>query len=144
METLFKDIRYGIRNLMKRPGLTSIIVVTLALGIGATTAIFSVVNAVLLRPLPFLDSQRLVSVANVNLRQGDLIFFNTWPDFADWHVQSQSFERLAGFNTRDLTLTGAGAPVRRRRSMTPPEAVGAARAGRTRAARSARRRRRRA
>jgi len=117
METLIKDISYGIRNLVKRPGLTSIIVITLALGIGATTAIFSVVNAVLLRPLPFADSERLVTVANVNLKQGDLAFFNTWPDFADWRIQSQSFEKLAGFNTRDLTLTGVGAPVRLRGGM---------------------------
>ncbi len=68
METLYKDIRFGTRSLLKRPGLTAIIVITLALGIGATTAIFSVANAVLLRPLPFPQSERLVAVVNVNLK----------------------------------------------------------------------------
>src|SRR5882724_6358509 len=62
METLIKDIRFGIRSLIKRPGFTSIAVITLALGIGANTAIFSVVNATLLRPLPFKDPERIVMV----------------------------------------------------------------------------------
>lgn len=112
METLIKDIRYGIRSLVKRPGLTAIIVITLALGIGATTAIFSVVNAVLLRPLPFPQSERLVAVVNLNLKEGEKFSYITWPDFADWRAQNQSFEKLAGFNTRDLTLTGAGEAAR--------------------------------
>jgi putative ABC transport system permease protein len=106
METLIKDIRYGARNLVKRPGLTSIIVITLALGIGATTAIFSVVNAVLLRPLPFSEPDRLVAIAKIDLKQGELVKFNPWPDFADWRSQNQSFERMAGYATRDITLTG--------------------------------------
>ena len=117
METLIKDLRYGARNLVKRPGLTSIIVITLALGIGATTAIFSVVNAVLLRPLPFSDPDRLVAIAKISLKQGELVKFNPWPDFADWRAQNQSFERMAGYATRDITLTGLGTPMRLRGGM---------------------------
>ena len=112
MENLFRDIRSGFRSLLHRPAFTAIIVVTLALGIGATTAIFSVVNAVLLRPLPFPESERLVTLINVNQKDGENMPAITWPDFADWRAQNQSFEKLAGYSTRELTLTGAGEAAR--------------------------------
>ncbi|CAN5450533.1 hypothetical protein BH20ACI3_BH20ACI3_33980 [soil metagenome] len=70
MESLFKDIHYGIRGLLKRPGFTAIAVITLALGIGANTAIFSVVNTILLRPLPFHDPEQLVTLWERNPKQG--------------------------------------------------------------------------
>lgn len=70
MDSLFKDIRYGVRSLLKRPGFAAIAVVTLALGIGANTAIFSVVNTLLLRPLPFKEPDRLVQVWEANIKRG--------------------------------------------------------------------------
>ena len=69
METLFKDIRYGFRSLLKHPAFTAIVIVTLALGIGATTAIFSVVNTVLLRRLPYAQAERIVAIQELNARR---------------------------------------------------------------------------
>ncbi len=111
MESLIKDIRYGSRSLLKRPGFTAIAVVTLALGIGANTAIFSVVNAVLLRPLPFAEPNQLVTLWNADAEKG-VVFPFSWPDFTDYQMQSQSFEKLAAFDDRDFTLTGGGDALR--------------------------------
>jgi putative ABC transport system permease protein len=110
METILKDIRYGIRSLLKRPGFTSIAVITLALGIGANTAIFSVVNAVLLRALPFPDPDRLVMVWEDASFAG---FRRNTPapaNYADWKAQNHVFEETAAFEGRSLNLTGDGEP----------------------------------
>jgi predicted permease len=95
METLFKDFRYGIRSLLKRPGFTSIAVITLALGIGANTAIFSVVDAVLLRPLPFHDPERLVTLWERNPKQGYEQNPPAAGNFADWRDQNRVFSQMA-------------------------------------------------
>src|SRR6266446_3151514 len=111
METLFRDVRYGVRSLLKRPAFTAIAVITLALGIGANTAIFSVVNGVLLRPLPYPEPDRLVMVYGISLQaaQG-----KTTPlceaDFLDWKSQNQVFESLAGFSTNRFNYTGGETP----------------------------------
>jgi len=97
MGTLLQDMRYGIRVLMKNPGFTIIAVLTLALGIGANTAIFSVVNAELLRPLPFRDSGRIVSVATGNSRMHTSNGSTSYPDFVDWRSQNQVFEKMAAY-----------------------------------------------
>ena len=94
METLLRDIRYGIRSLLKRPGFTAIAVVTLALGIGANTAIFSVVNAVLLRPLPFPESARVMWLGQ-EFSGGTQAAGQ--PKFIFWREQSQSFESMAAY-----------------------------------------------
>ena len=104
MNTLLKDIRYGIRGLLKRPGFTAIVVITLGLGIGANTAFFSVVNAVLLRSLPYRDSGRLVALwETVSKDRRNPI---SYPNFLDWRAQNQSFEEMAAYAATDFTLAG--------------------------------------
>lgn len=108
MDTLLKDIRFGIRGLLKRPGLTTVAVITLALGIGANTAIFSVVNAVMLRPLPYRDPDRLVSLWERVPGYGQ---WRVAPaNFLDWKKQNTTFEDIAAFGASTRTLTGIGDP----------------------------------
>jgi putative ABC transport system permease protein len=97
LSNLFKEIRYGMRSLLKRPGFTAIVVFTLALGIGANTAIFSVVNAFLLRPLPYRDPDRLVMVESQNRGASIGVSF---ADYQDWRAQNQAFADIAFFNLR--------------------------------------------
>jgi len=104
METLIKDLRYGVRSFMKRPGFLVIAVSTLALGIGATTAMFTAVNSVLLRPLQFPEPERVVLFEGVNPRQGITESNMSIPDIADWQQQTQSFEQIAGFLTGGVFL----------------------------------------
>jgi putative ABC transport system permease protein len=114
METLLNDIRYGIRSLLKRPSFTAVAVVTLALGIGANTAIFSVVNGVLLRPLPFVSPDRLVMLWGVDKQGPSEKVPVSHPNFVDWRSRNQVFEQLAGFASGEMTLTGRGDPLRLR------------------------------
>jgi putative ABC transport system permease protein len=104
METLIKDIRYGVRSFLKRPGFLVIAISTLALGIGATTAMFTVVNSMLLRPLHFPQPEQIVLLEGINPRQGITRSAMSLPDIDDWKKQSQSFEQIAGFNPTNLSL----------------------------------------
>lgn len=112
METLWQDLRYGFRALTKSPGFTAIAVLSLALGIGANTAIFSVVNAVLLKPLPFRDPERLVMVwedqSAIGFPRDDVAPAN----FADWKMQQSVFEDMAALTWKSFNLTGDGEPER--------------------------------
>ena len=112
METLLKDIRYGIRGLVKRPSFTVIAVITLALGIGASTAIFSVVHAVLIRPLPYQNSDRLVWLSNGNSALRVSGAFLNAADIIDYREQAQSFDQIASWETLPLNLYGALTPER--------------------------------
>src|SRR5262245_59111927 len=109
IETLLQDLRYGLRMMIKNPGFTSVAVLTLALGIGANTAIFTVVNAVLLQPLPFHEPERLAQVWRSSADEDRTAV--SFPDFADIRAQQTVFERMAAWRSNDFTLTGQGDPV---------------------------------
>ncbi len=112
MENPIYDLRNGVRVLLKKPGFTLIAVLTLSLGIGANTAIFSVVNAVLLRPLPFPNDTQLVVVQQMRTDKPDDNRDVSYLNFTDWQAQSQSFAGLAIVGADEATLTGEGEPVR--------------------------------
>src|SRR2546422_9737158 len=110
MDTLWQDIRYAVRMMGKNLGVTGIVVVVLALGIGANTAIFSVVNAALLRPLPYADPDRLVRLSedSPNVPQMSI----SYPNFLDWREQNKVFSGIAAMQFRSLNLTGKDEPER--------------------------------
>jgi len=111
LERLGQDLRFGLRMLFKQPGFTLIAVVTLALGIGANTAIFSILDAWLFRPLPFKDSDQLVIVLRNDLkRPTEPAYALLYRDFEALKEQSRSFESLAGIFWRRYLLTGTGEP----------------------------------
>lgn len=109
MDTLFQDLRFAIRNLLKYPGFAMIATVTLAIGIGANTAIFSIVEAVLLRPLPFHHPDQLLRLYETESAPGNYPFAG--PDFIDWKTQNSTFQDMALFGwPHDMNLAAKGAP----------------------------------
>ncbi|HEV2349246.1 MAG TPA: ABC transporter permease [Terriglobia bacterium] len=113
MGSLLQDLKYSARMLAKNPAFTLVAVITLALGIGANTAIFSVVNAVLLRPLPYKNSDRLVTFWGSNPQLGFSGPASVCdPDYSEWRTQTRSFDEMAGFREATANLTGVGEPAR--------------------------------
>lgn len=112
MGTLIQDLRYGVRMLRRNPGFTAVAVLTLALGIGANTAIFSVINAVLLRPLPFKDAGSLAMLWTDDAKRGIHEGVTAYATISDWRTQSKSFADIAIFTGNPLTLTGLDQPER--------------------------------
>jgi len=110
MTTFWQDLRYGARMLLKNPGFTLIAVLTLALGIGANSAIFSVANALLLKPLPFENLDRLVAIRETLPNQGLKATAVSPADFHDWRGQNTVFREMAAYRVRDITITGDDAP----------------------------------
>ena len=110
MHTLWQDVRYGVRVLLKHPSVTIIVILALALGIGANTAIFSVVNAVLLRQLPYEQADRLVFLNEKSKVLDEMSI--SYPNFTDWRNQNHVFEKIGVYNRNSYTLTGMGDPER--------------------------------
>src|SRR5262249_721627 len=106
METLLKDIRYGVRSLIKRPGFVAIAVVTLALGIGANTAMFSLLNTVLLKQLPVQDPEQIVSVSVRG--KNDSIFAFSYPNYVDFRDQNQVLSGVLLYRFSPLSLSRDG------------------------------------
>src|SRR5215471_8968802 len=112
MEALLRDIRFAKRMLLQKASVTTIIVLALALGIGASTAIFSVVNGILLRPLPYANPDRIVMVWMDNHRLGIDQDWHSYANYVDYRDQNQVFEQIAAFNDRTFNVTGTGEPER--------------------------------
>jgi putative ABC transport system permease protein len=112
MDTLFKELRYATRSLLQHPGFTVIAVITLALGIGANTAMFSVINAVLLRPLPYHEPQRLVTIWEQSPERGLYQMPVSFANLRDWVDQNHTFDQISAYTFTNLNLIGAGEPAR--------------------------------
>jgi putative ABC transport system permease protein len=112
MADLWQDLRFGARMFMKQPGFTLIAVLTLALGIGANTAIFTVVNALLLRPLPYPEAERLAIVATTMRRERIEVRSTSYPDFVSWRDQNTVFEQIAAHSSPSFSLLGGDEPER--------------------------------
>src|ERR1700722_9047575 len=113
MNALWKNVRYGMRVLAKSPGFTAVAVLTLALGIGANAAIFSVVYSALLRPLPYYQPDRLVTLGEgrTQTRDNKLVSRQcSHPDFVDWQKTAKSFGSLTAYSFEPFTLAGNGEP----------------------------------
>ena len=115
MGALLQDLRYGARTLRKSPGFTLVAVLALALGIGANTAMFSVVNSVLLRPLPYAEPETLLKLYTSMPQFRDASI--SYPNFLDWQQRSRSFEAMAAYRSTSFNLTGSANPERLRGEM---------------------------
>ena len=110
MSGVLQDLRYSLRQLRKSPGFTAIAVITLALGIGANTAVFSVIDAVMLRPLPYFQPERLIAAESVGSREpGSGVF--SYPDFFDWRSQNHTLSHLVSYHDLSFSLTGLDRPL---------------------------------
>ncbi len=116
MGTLIQDLRYAVRMIAKNPAFTAVAVLALALGVGANTAVFSVVNAVLLRPLPYAEPDRLMIMWEKAMRMDTSV---AYPNFLDWRAQQTAFEQITAFRRESFNLDGRG----RCRAITGPHGV---------------------
>src|SRR5918997_1794197 len=118
--TIWQDLRFAVRVLLRNPGFTLVAVVALALGVGANSAIFSVVNSLLLRPLPFEQPDRLVQVWETSAKLGRNEIPASFPNFADWRDRNQVFEQTVAYAGWSFNLTGSAEPERIRSAIVSP------------------------
>src|ERR1700693_1921711 len=111
MRDVLQDLQYGLRGFVRNPTFTLVALLALALGIGATTAIFSVVDTVLLKPLPYPRSDRIVSIGLTGFGPRYEDFIALAPDYLEWRARNHVFEEMAAYGSSNLTLTGAGEPT---------------------------------
>ena len=107
-----RDVRYALRMLLRNPGFTSIALLTFAVGIGINTAVFSVFNGVLLRPLPYPDAERITMMWLDNRVQGIKEDIGSYPNYRDWREQNTTYEHVAAYTGASMTMTGADEPER--------------------------------
>lgn len=112
MPALLRDVRYAVRLILKNPTFSFVAILTIALGVGANTAVFSVINGILLRPLSFREPERLVAIQQKNDAKGWSEFQVSFPDFIDWRQQHQTFEDMAAYRETSFTLSGDDEPER--------------------------------
>src|SRR5262245_35163801 len=120
MENLINDVRYAFRGMLRKPIFAITAILTLALGIGGNTAMFSFVDSLLLQPLPYRESDQLVLIEESNLQQGIGGSNVSYPNLIDWKTQSQSFEDIAGFAPTTLNLSGVDEAERLNGGMITP------------------------
>jgi len=106
MRALLQDLRFGLRMLAKNPGFTAVAVLTLALGIGGNVAVFSLLDTVLLRPLPYSHPDRLYMFFPVETKSGRGMVASSYPNLQDWREQSHTFEAMAGYHGESFNLAG--------------------------------------
>jgi len=121
LEVCWQDLRFGARMLRKNPGFTAVAVLTLAMGIGANSALFSILDAVLIRPLPYPHAERLVKADTYNLKSGDFYSKTSYPDFMDWTEQNHFFYRLAAYEEKTFNLAGILPPEHIKGDVVSPD-----------------------
>ena len=121
MGRLGQDVRYALRQLGKNPGFTAVAVLTLTLAIGANSAVFSILDAVFIRPLPYPNAGQLVKVNTYDLKSGDLYGKTSYPDFVDWSQQNRFFRRIACYEEKTFNLAGISHPERVRGEVVSPD-----------------------
>lgn len=110
MRSLTDDLRYAVRQMTKSPGFAAVAIITLALAIGANTAVFSVIDAVMLRPLPYDHPERLIEAQSVNTHN-PLSGAVSYPDFFDWRAQNRTLDHLVSYHDGQYTLIGTASPA---------------------------------
>jgi putative ABC transport system permease protein len=123
METLWQDIRFGVRTLTKRPGFSTVVILTLALGIGVTTAIFSLIYGILLKPFPYRAPEQLVRIQSVNFKTSQSYRGGSLPDIEDWRRMNRTLEELGAYTTFDSDIRGDGPSEAVKLSQLNPQAL---------------------